>query len=271
MGNYLDDHIRELMANQPSSEDIVNGEIMEEYKKMQMFRIQSLTIKNHLVLREIHLNFCQNSDFEHRAEDIHSSVVIGVNGIGKSYLLRAISDIFVYLEWIITQHDEIKKEPNFKFQVKYFLHGWAYEFGNYGDFGGKGKYHELYTRFYCKRGGMYVSYDKMELPDKVIASTMTFNDKFNTAVSERYKYKGIRNENSPGTTGTRTMIRKTVSSILHSLDVKEGFREEVKSLLEALGLEPRMEVTYSLRYKDVFLKEDMSADKLIEIFSNQGQ
>jgi predicted ATPase len=271
MGNYLDDHIRELMANQPSSEDIVNGEIMEEYKKMQMFRIQSLTIKNHLVLREIHLNFCQNSDFEHRAEDIHSSVVIGVNGIGKSYLLRAISDIFVYLEWIITQHDEIKKEPNFKFQIKYFLHGWAYEFGNYGDFGGKGKYHELYTRFYCKRGGMYVSYDKMELPDKVIASTMTFNDKFNTAVSERYKYKGIRNENSPGTTGTRTMIRKTVSSILHSLDVKEGFREEVKSLLEALGLEPRMEVTYSLRYKDVFLKEDMSADKLIEIFSNQGQ
>lgn len=271
MANYLDDHIKDLMANQPSTEDIIEGEIIEDYKKMQMFRIQSLTIKNHLVLREIHLNFCQNNDLEHRAEDIHSSVVIGANGIGKSYLLRAISDIFVYLEWIITKHDEIKKEPDFKFQIKYLLHGWEYEFGNYGELGGDGKYHEMYTHFYCKRDGGYVSHDMMELPERVIASTMTFNDKFNTAVSERYKYKGIRNENSPSTTGTRTMIRKTVSSILHSLDVKEGFREEVKLLLEVLGLEPRMEVTYSLRYKNVFLKEDMSADKLREIFSDQSQ
>ncbi len=64
MGNFLDDHIKEIMANQPSSVDTVEGEILEEYKKMQMFRIKSLAIKNHLVLREIHLAFCRNSDLE---------------------------------------------------------------------------------------------------------------------------------------------------------------------------------------------------------------
>ena len=50
------------------------------------------------------------------------------------------------------------------------------------------------------------------------------------------------------------------------MEAKEGINTEVKDLLIALGLEPRMEVSYTIRYKDVFLKEDMSAEKLIEIY-----
>lgn len=267
----IDNNLKEINANEPSSVNAVKAMMNDDYMKKQKFRITSLHIMDHLVLDEIQLLFCQNAELEQRAEDIHSTVVIGMNGIGKSYLLRAISDIFVYLEWIITQHDEIKKEPNFKFQIIYHLNGWEYEFGNFGEFRGDGNYHEIYTHFYCKRDGEYVSYDNMELPEKVIASTMTFNDKFNTVVSERYKYKGIRNDNSPGTTGTRTMVRKTVKSLLHSLGVKEGFREEVIGLLQALGLEPKLQISYTIRYKDVFLKQDMTADKLIEIFTNQRQ
>ncbi len=267
MGDFLDDHIEEILKNEPSTGDIIKRDIAEDYKKLSMFRIKSVTILRHLVLGNIHLDLWQeNND---APKDIHSSVLIGVNGIGKSHLLRAISDIYCYLEALKNNLEEVKNVPRFKFQINYVFHGNIYEFANFGEIEPVGRYQEVYSHFYCKVNGETKTLNEMEMPVRVIASTMSVNDKFNTVSTERYRYKGIRNENSPGTTGTRTLIRKTVSSLLHSLDIKEGFRDEVKVLLDALGLEPRMEVTYTIRYKDVFLKADMTAEKLTDIFTNQ--
>ena len=96
-------------------------------------------------------------------------------------------------------------------------------------------------------------------------------DKFTTVNSGHYIYKVIRNENSPGTTGTRTMIRKTVNGLLHSLDVKEGFRQELVELLEHMGLQSRLEVSYMVRYRNVFLNPDMTSERLCYIFDHQDQ
>lgn len=234
-----------------------------------MFRIKSLTILNHYVLGYLHLDFWRGS--EESTEDIYSTVVIGVNGIGKSHLLRAIADIFCYLEALKSNYADKKNAPRFKFKIDYYLNDYLYEFANIKDIEPVSRNIVEYSQVSCQKNGAFVLLQDMQLPERIIASTMTVTDKFNTVWTSRYRYKGIRNENSPSTTGTRTMIRKTVSGLLHSLDVKEGFRDEVKLLLDALGLESMMEVTYMLRYRDVFMKKDMSIDKMNEIFSNQGK
>ena len=91
------------------------------------------------------------------------------------------------------------------------------------------------------------------------------HDKFKTAS----KYNGIRNENSPNTTGTRTLVRKTVNSIISCISSKYNFREELKCLLLKLGLQDKMIINYGMRHKEVFLRNDITPELLSDIFNNR--
>ena len=181
--------------------------------------------------------------------------------------MRAIADIFSYLDALA--RDEETRGPEHKFLVKYRVGVADYEFANYSGVEQVGNHRRVVANLVCKMNGQPVSVRRLICPARIIASTMTVTDKFSTVSSGKYIYRGIRNEKSPNTTGTRTMIRKTVRGLLHSLDVKEGFREELIDLLGQMGLEPHIEVGYTMRYKEVFLTEDMAVDKLCRIFDNQ--
>ena len=98
MGDFLDNHIEDILAGMPSPKEIIQQELEEEIKRLNMFRLLSLTILHHRVLGNINLTFSQDENQEHYPEDIYTSVVIGANGIGKSFLLRAIADIFSFLD-----------------------------------------------------------------------------------------------------------------------------------------------------------------------------
>lgn len=236
-----------------------------------MFRLLSLSILHHHVLGNIELDFFKNKDENIIPNNIYTSVVIGANGIGKSYLMRAIADIFSYLD-TLCREVEIKNNPiSYYFCVRYRIGIEEYEFSNFGVFNPVEKTRKQYTHLYYKRNGKKITVEQMRSPARIIASTMTVTDKFTTVNNGNYIYKGIRNEKSPSTTGTRTMIRKTVSGLLHSLDVKEGFRHELGELLEHMGLRPRLDVSYSLRYKQVFLDPEMTSEKLCHIFDHQEE
>ena len=207
-----------------------------------MFRLISLSIQHHHVLGNTRLEFCKDNWEGVNLNEIYTSVVIGVNGIGKSYLMRAIADVFSYLD-ALSRDVDIRKSPvGYKFYIKYKVGISVYEFTNIAEWEPAGRAVRNYTHVGFKRDGVAARIEQMVIPSRIIASTMTVTDKFTTVNTGRYIYKGIRNERSPGTTGTRTMIRKTVSGLLHSLDVKEGFREELAELLEHMGLRPRLEV-----------------------------
>lgn len=235
-----------------------------------MFRILSITILHHQVLGNTHLNFCQNGDQDDMLGELYTSVVIGTNGIGKSHLMRSIADIFSYLDSLSREAEVIKNIPEFKFDVRYRMDDSEYEFANFREVEPVGGKRRVAKTHLFKKNDVDVGVGMMAIPSRIIASTMTVTDKFTTVMQGRYIYKGIRNENSPNTTGTRTMIRKTVSGLLHSLDVKEGFRQELTDLLEKMGLRPHLEVSYTLRYKDVFLNTEMTPERLCHIFDNQG-
>lgn len=233
-----------------------------------MFRILSLTILHHKVLGDISLNFCKRGDLD-AANSIYTTVVIGENGIGKSYLLSALVDIFQYLDALKEGTDERKTTPLFRFDIKYVLNGNEYEFANFGEINHIDYRHQMILNLHYRKNGENVRLSQMESPSSIIASTVTVNDKFLGRSKGRYRYKGIRNEKSPSTTGTRTMIRKTVTSLLYSLDVKEGFREELVQLLLHLDLIPQIQLHYGVRYKDVFLDSNMTPDKLKDIYDHQ--
>lgn len=271
MGDFLDDHIEEIIEGMPTSKEIIQQDIEDELKRLNMFRLLSLTILHHRILGNISLNFCQNDSQEQYPEDIYTSVVIGVNGIGKSYLMRVVADIFSYLDGL-KEGREYKKSPvDYKFSVKYRIGIANYEFTNIEEYEPAGRARRNYMHTICKRNAEEVRIGQMVAPARIIASTMTVTDKFTTVNSGHYVYKGIRNENSPGTTGTRTLIRKTVNGLLHSLDVKEGFRQELAELLEHMGLRSRLEVSYTVRYKNVFLDPEMTSERLCYIFDNQDK
>ncbi len=239
------------------------GEINERYH--EHFRLQSLTIQKHPVLGSIHLNFCQS---ETDPLALYTSVIIGANGIGKSYLLRSLAEIFCCLESLYNGKDATV--PQYYFDLKYSSRWEDMEFANYRDDNAVEQGRSIYTQFVYRKNGEEVRASSMELPKRVIASSTTIADKYVAKSTEMYRYKGLRNENSPSTTGTRTMVRKTVESLLGSLDMKYGFRQELKDLLEHIGLQPKLELSYSMRYKDVFVTEDISVGKLHHIFEHQG-
>lgn len=230
------------------------------------FRINSITIIAHPILGNIHLNLCQNPN---TSKEVYTSVIIGANGIGKSYLLRTIAEIFCCLENLYNETEPTI--PRYYFNLTYTIQQKKIEFANFREMNPAERGKHKFTQFIFKRDGYNVNVKEIILPNKVIASATTISDKFVAKSTKIYRYKGLRNENSPSSTGTRTMVRKTVNGLLDSLDIKVGFRNELKELLKHLKLQPRLELSYNIRYKDVFVKKDIDRQYLQLIFENQEE
>lgn len=118
-----------------------------------MFRLISLEILHHHVLGNTRLEFCKDNGAGVNVNEIYTSVVIVVNGIGKSYLMRAIADIFSYLD-ALSRDAEIRKSPlGYKFYVKYKVGISVCEFTNIAEFEPAGWAARNYTYVSFKRDG----------------------------------------------------------------------------------------------------------------------
>lgn len=237
---------------------------------MNAFRLISIDIHGHKILGSFHLDFSKDKiTIGGVPEDVYTSVIIGKNGIGKSRLLRILSDVFVDLNARQEAGYQRDTKSNYRYRVRYEICNHVFEAGNYDwtlqyqPASGDG----VFVSFALK-DGTHIPFADLELPSKVIASTMTVTDKFNSRSSYYYRYKGIRNENNPNSTGTKTVVRKTVDAIIECLGSKENYRSELKLLLSNLGLKEELFVTYSVRYKDIFIKPDMTPERLEEIFDH---
>ncbi len=153
MGDFLDDHIENILAGMPTPKEAIQQELEEELKRLNMFRLLSLTILHHRILGNISLVFCQEENTEHYPEDIYTSVVIGVNGIGKSYLLRAIADIFSFLDGQMEEREYKKSPVEYQFSIKYKMGISTYEFTNIDKIEPAGRARRNYMRTLCKRDG----------------------------------------------------------------------------------------------------------------------
>lgn len=230
------------------------------------FRLRNIQISGHQVLKGTNVIFC---DDEKSYPVVYTTGIIGANGTGKSYLMAAIATIFSEINKVKeTGKPSVRR---FSFTIDYEYEGDLYSVSNvrmeHGfrimDIAGS-----QYNTIYAKKNGHNIEIDRLRLPERVIASTMTVTDKFVARSDEFYRYKGIRNEKSANTTGTRTIIRKTVESLMDCMAEKSAFQEELRILLNNLGLEEHLHVSYGMRYKNIFLRQDMSAEMLRYNFDN---
>ena len=166
--------------------DLNMGPISENYQ--MLFRLRSLTVLEHPILGNLSIDFCQ---YDGVPQGIHTSVIIGANGIGKSHLLNVITEIFCLLE---NRYSEKNQEvPSYYFRIKYCAKWVEYEFSNFADYNPAGR--SKYTSLYFKKAGERVNIGMMDLPWRVIVSSTTINDKFVAKSTDMYRYKGMRNEN----------------------------------------------------------------------------
>lgn len=127
-----------------------------------------------------------------------------------------------------------------------------------------------YFRYNCWEDDIPCPLTRCPVPCAVLASAVSINDRFKTQkVNDSfYWYLGTRNSNSPSITGTRTLVRKTVSAIAECLSSGYYFKDNLKRLLHYLELEPRIEIAYSFRYRKVYLSRHITDAEFIHIFDN---
>ena len=230
------------------------------------FRLLKLDLSKHPVLKSLSLDFC-NDEILGFQDEIYNTVIIGANGIGKSHILKSVIEIFTYIHSLISQAVQPNNLP-YRFRIQYSIDNDIYTISSMPkglEPVGRGAQYNIY--YYVNEKQIHPS--ECKLPNNVIASSMTISDKFRANSDDFYKYNGVRNEKSPNTTGTRTLIRKTVNNIIASISSKNGFRDELKDLLIKLGLQDRLTISYGMRHKEVFLNKDMSPELLYDIFDNR--
>lgn len=230
------------------------------------FVMQKLYLYKHPILGSTSLTFC-NDEILKSNNEIYNTVIIGANGIGKSYILKAIIEIFNFIHLRLSDSNDSNNLP-YKFELTYYINGDKCVLSSMPkdmEVVGRGEQYNVYHYFNDKQTPLL----DCKLPIRLIASSMTINDKFKAKSDDFYRYNGIRNENSPNTTGTRTLVRKTVNSIISCISYKNKFREELKCLLSKLGLQEKMTISYGMRHKEVFLKSNITPDLLSDIFNNR--
>lgn len=231
-----------------------------------MFQFQHLYISKHPILGSINIDFSIN-ETDSEKSGVSTSVIIGKNGIGKSYILRVIIDIFKIAE-ILKDTNDVFNSPkiDYKFKISYLLNDSLYEFTNIRQLKIVG--FNAPKIWSCKINNKNVSLKELQLPYKIIASSMTITDKFPTPSVGRYCYRGVRNERTPSTTGTRTLVRKVVDGLIDSFSNKTTTTKDLCNLLTNLDLKSNIEIRYKIRYKEVFLSGNLDPESLRDIYSN---
>ena len=230
------------------------------------FRLRRLQITGHPVLKDLDVTLCD--DEGSGASSVYTTGIIGANGTGKSHLMGAIASVFSEIRKCVDSDYMGKKR--FSFTVEYDCMGSRYSVSNVRRYGNM-RVIDISSQteyLWATCDGEQIDVNELFLPDRIIASTMTVTDKFVAKSDSFYRYKGIRNERSASTTGTRTIIRKTVESLMDCMVSKNEFQLELRTLLKNLGLEEHLHVSYGMRYKDIFLHSGMTADRIREIFDN---
>lgn len=188
---------------------------------------------------------CQfNEKVNNNRDEVFTSLIIGENGVGKSFLLKIISDFFRFISRP-AKSTQIKYE---RMSVSYNIYNDKYEITK-----------EKNTLSF-KINGVEVSREKIKIPNKIIALSFMVNDKFSFVsdreeaydeekIEEKYKYLGVRATSNA--TYTSTIQKKLLSSILKILYEPKRV-DSLNKVFEFVGLDNSIEVVYKLKRKTLF-------------------
>jgi predicted ATPase len=237
-----------------------------------MLRLLQLKLLNHPIIGDLDLDLSNNVE---KDNNFYTTVFIGPNGTGKSYLLQAIVNIFREVSAYLVKKER-KVIVNGSFYLKYIYDKKTIELFNSSFV--QGRYSEIHPpeimqnlpfNFLINKKA---SDDISVLPNKILASSMIFTDKF-PAVDDKnllqYRYLGVRNINSPSSAGTRVINSKVVDSLTSSLG-KPGFLNTLKKVLKDLNYTPSIKVEYFPKYRNIFFKKELTVESFSNSFTDWG-
>jgi len=245
-----------------------------------LFIVRYLKVFNHPQLGSLELTFAEEQPKANRTEP-YTSVVIGPNGTGKSYVLRTIAEI-------LRQFKNYSETDEKKFNLPYDIH-FRYQF-----------YHNTYeivtkqlqssNRISRKRYLFYknrpidtpyfddetqqeivtnfeVLYRELEFPEKLLVNSIIPTDRFvwqESKPGDFYQYLGTRSTRS--TTSTRSTSRRTVKHLFNASILDQDFKNRLKDLLSFLGFEHSFKVEYMTRANKLFFSGELTEENFRKFF-----
>ena len=241
------------------------------------FRILRIILKQHYIFNSLDIDLGTDkeltelkSDNKIETSEPFSSLVIGLNGSGKSNLLRAIIDIFRELSDYKPKGERHAHIHGF-FHISYMLDGFVYEFTNCRDINAIPIKDEARTTYYFIKNGEPCSASELPLPGKILASSIMLTDKYlvlgKSQKFDLYTYLGVRRTASVA--GTRTYVKKTVEYIVNSIE-RESFIQELKDILLFLDMKESCLINYEVKSKKDIFHSTFSTQTLIDFYENYG-
>lgn len=195
-----------------------------------MFLLRKITVENHEKYI-IEAKFVD--DGKQGNDEVFSTLILGENGTGKSFLLKTIADIFIFLD----KAQKYKRKPKFhyeKFSVAYYYKGNEYVIDRNSG-----------SEIVCRKNGLDVDLYDVELPTNVLAVSFMVNDKFlfidpNHSGSGMYRYLGVRK--TTNATYTSSVISNVMQSVVQIL--YDGLLKEMNMVLSALHFDSFVDITF---------------------------
>lgn len=245
-----------------------------------MFRLIYFEISEHPQLGNIKLSFIEDKK-KGFSEQPFTTVIIGPNGTGKSYILRTITEVMRNFRESRDNYEQSNIVP-FNFHLRYQLDNNTFEIVSknlivLSKSGPKRNYICFKNRpwdvpiiekghLFENKTGFEISLAELEFPDKLIASSVMLNDRFIFSESkpdEFYQYLGVRRTRS--LTSTQTFSKKTIR-YLFDAKRSENFIQDFSEMLEFMEFEKYFRIFYNTKYNSLFFKGNLTTEEFHSFF-----
>ncbi|MBP5977799.1 hypothetical protein HW132_35150, partial [Brasilonema sp. CT11] len=179
---------------------------------------------------------------EMKREKLLSTVIIGINGSGKSYLLTIITEVFRALE-------NLKKGREYslrydRYNIEYLLNNSIYKISI------KKKLIDVVAN-----NKTLTSFEQLELPSNILAVSFMVNDKFvfkqtNAKSDEFYEYFGIRRTSNA--TWINTISKKLSETFIENTN--KQFIKKLKQILKFLNFDSKISLVFEPTRKTLFTR-----------------
>lgn len=243
-----------------------------------MFKLIYLKLSQHNQLGELEVSFVGNDEANNVSKP-YTSVIIGANGTGKSYLLRTIAEIF----HILHDYKNLKYKRTglgYLFHLRYKIDNNEFEVVSrhlLTDLIRRSEGHLLFFKNLPQKFSIFnnsaqnfkkyeISTEALKLPTKVVVSSIMLNDRFIFADSQPedfYQYLGIRR--TPNSTSTKTFQKKTIR-YLFDASRSGHFLSHLKDMLHFMGFEEYFKIHYHTRYNRLFFSGTLNRSEFKKFF-----
>jgi len=236
-----------------------------------MFRLEFLILKNHPQLGDIDLNLSDVQELKN-IDKPYTSVVIGANGTGKSFILRTVSEIFrQFKAYSISDKKEFSLPYDIHLRYSFYHNTYEIVTRKMKIFDRKGQRREyLFFKnrpidkefvgkdLFEKQTGFEVLHQELEYPERLIVNSIIPTDRFvyqNSNPNDFYQYLGARSTSS--TTSTKSAVRKTIKHIFNATNTNKEFKQNLKELLTFLEFDESFKVEYNTKINNLFFSKSL--------------